>query len=189
MKIARLNLSVALVVAMSAASAQAGKPALRSGLQPGKTVPSFYTRAVTGPLANKSVCYVCRNGARPVVMLLMRKIGPEMKPLLTGIDKIVDKNRANGLRGFGVLINDNSRKATSAVQTFAFNNRLQLPLTVAGEVLAGKGGHNLHKDAALTVVLYRKQKVVKSWTFRDGELKEEDVKAIGKRLREFIEKK
>lgn len=162
---------------------------LRSGPKPGDSVPSFYTRAVTGPLANKSVCYVCRNGDRPVVMLLMRRIGRDMKPLLTKVDKIVDGNRASGLRGFGVLIDDNSRKATSAVQTFAFNNKIQLPLTVSGRAIAGAGGHKLHKDAALTVVLYRRQKVVRTWSFRAGEIKPADVAAIAKRLASFARSK
>ncbi len=43
----------------------------------GEEVPSFYVRTVTGPLAGKSVCYVCRHGDRPVVMVLLRELGPE----------------------------------------------------------------------------------------------------------------
>lgn len=186
----RLFLLIGILCSLSGAAIASGKPAeepLKSGPESGDMVPSFYTRAVTGPLRNKSVCYVCRNGARPVVMLLMRRIGPELKPLLKGIDTIVDENRANGLRGFGVLIEDDARKATSAVQTFAFNNKIRFPLTVSGEGIAN--GHKLHKKAALTVVLYRKQKVVKTWTFREGELNKADVAAISKHVKDFASKK
>ena len=75
---------------------------LESGLKVGEHVPSFYTRAVTGPLMNKSVCYVCRNGQRPVVMVLMRRIDAELKPLMKSLDRLVDGNRAAGLGRDGI---------------------------------------------------------------------------------------
>src|SRR5258708_1314941 len=77
---------------------------LQSGLKVGEKVPTFYVRAITGPLKNKSVCYVCRNGDRPVVMLFIRQITPELKRLLKGIDGEVDQHRASGLRSFGVFL-------------------------------------------------------------------------------------
>ena len=60
-------------------SATKMKATLNSGRAVGEYVPTFYSRAVTGPLMNKSICYVCRNGARPVVMILMRRVEPEWK--------------------------------------------------------------------------------------------------------------
>ena len=47
---------------------------LISGLAAGKEVPSFFVRAITGPQMNRSVCFVCRNGDRPVVMVMMRRL-------------------------------------------------------------------------------------------------------------------
>ena len=93
------------------------KPTLQSGREVGETVPRFYVRAVTGPLANRSVCYVCRNGDRPVVMVLLRDCLPELPPLLTGLDEVIDQNRAVGLRGFGVLIAPDQQTAVSKLQT------------------------------------------------------------------------
>ena len=61
--------------------------------------------------------------------------------------------------------------------------------TVSGRAIAGAGGHKLHKDAALTVVLYRRQKVVRTWSFRAGEIKPADVAAIAKRLASFAKSK
>ena len=134
---------------------------------------------------NKSVCYVCRNGQRTVVMILLRRIDAELKPLLKKIDRLVDRNRAAGLRSFGVLISDQSTKATSAVQTFAFNNKISIPLAVAGKNAAATGNQNLSPDAAITVVLYRKRKVVQTWSYRAGELKPADVNGIVMRIKRF----
>ena len=158
------------------------KPALRVGDE----VPSFYCRAVTGPLRNKSVCYVCRNGQRPVVMLLMRQLRPEYGRLLQGIDRVVDENRADGLRGFGVLLSDSGLQATSAVQTFAFNHKLSLPLTVSGRTVASADSRLIPAAATLTVVLYRHRKVVAAFSYRAGELQKAERQRLLHRIRQFI---
>ncbi|MFQ5734463.1 MAG: hypothetical protein ACE5KM_21215 [Planctomycetaceae bacterium] len=158
---------------------------LRSGPKVGSRVPSFYTRAVTGPLMNKSLCYVCRNGRRPVVMLFFRRVGPRLTPLLKGVDVIIDKHRADGLRGFGVFVGGNPAKAASGVQTFAFDNKIAMPLTIAGETTASAEGLTIHRDAAVTVVLYRKRKVVQTWAFRAGQLTAGDVKRLKTQIERF----
>src|SRR5262245_44631175 len=104
---------------------------LQSGLKVGEKVPTFYVRAVTGPLKNKSVCYVCRNGDRPVVMLFVRQITPELKKLLKRIDGEVDEHRAAGLRSFGVFVANDSKEVLPQVQTLAFDEKINLPLTIA----------------------------------------------------------
>jgi len=96
----------------------------------GATVPSFFCHVVTGPLKNKSVCYVCRNGDRPVVMVILRRVSPEAGDLLRRIQQIVDQHRADGVRAFGVYVNDNTSRSVSRVQTFAFDGRVKLPLTI-----------------------------------------------------------
>src|SRR4029079_15241118 len=90
---------------------------LASGPKVGEKVSTFYVRAVTGPLKSKSVCYVRRNGDRPVVMLFIRQITPELKTLLKGIDAEVDRSRASGLRSFGVFLPGDGAELLPQVQT------------------------------------------------------------------------
>jgi len=158
---------------------------LDSGRAVGDEVPSFYVRAVTGPLRNKSVCYVCRNGARPVVMVLLREVEPELKPLLETVDRLVDRNRAAGLRSFGVLLSDDPGGAVSTVQTFAFNNKVAMPLTVATETVGGRGCQAVHPDAAVTVVLYRERRVVARFAYRSGDLNPPRIRDLTESIREF----
>lgn len=143
---------------------------LRSGLQPGERVPTFYVRAITGPLRNKSVCYVCRNGDRPVVMVFVRSASPELRRLLKEIDEQIDSHRADGLRGFGVFLAGERKDLLSEVQTLAFEEKLGLPLTIAAATVEGPAGQNLDPAAAVTVVLYRDQTVVANFAYREGEL-------------------
>lgn len=163
---------------VSLASSHAAEPELHSGVEVGELVPSFYMRAVTGSLMNKSVCYVCRNGARPVVMVLVRRMDPELKPLLQKIDKEVDRQRGDGLRSFGVMIADEPFKAVAPVQTFAFNHDIAMPFGVAPRSVAAAASQNLHADAVVTVVLYRKQRVVRRFAFRKGELSEKRIERV-----------
>ncbi|MBW3539554.1 MAG: hypothetical protein KY476_04730 [Planctomycetes bacterium] len=143
---------------------------IASGRAPGDYVPTFYVRAVTGPLRNKSVCYVCRHGDRPVVMILLRQVGPELKSLFRNVDRLVERNRASGLKSFGVLLSDEGFPATGRVQTFAFENRIATPLCVAGEAVASPTCQNVHSDAAVTIVLYRDRRVIATHSLRPDEL-------------------
>ncbi len=159
--------------------------ALKSGRVVGDGVPSFFVRTITGPLSNKSVCYVCRNGDRPVVMILMRRLSPKLNHLLKEVDKIVDKNRAIGLRSFGVLINDAPVKVAPQLQTLAFDEKIALPLTVATRAIASPSCQNIHQDAEVTIVLYRKQRVVSNYGFRSGELTKKEVTTLLQRIHRF----
>jgi hypothetical protein len=160
---------------------------LQSGLKVGEKVPTFYVRAITGPLKNKSVCYVCRNGDRPVVMLFIRDITPELKTLLKQIDKEVDDHRAEGLRSFGVFVAGDSKELLPQVQTLAFDEKISLPLTIAAAPSDGSAGRSLHPDAAVTVILYRDQTVVANFAFRAKELQAEQCEAVLKGIRALAE--
>jgi len=151
---------------------------LRSGLRPGEHVPTFYVRAITGPLRNKSVCYVCRNGDRPVVMVFVRSVSPELRRLLKEIDEQIDAHRADGLRGFGVFLAGERKDLLSEVQTLAFEEKLGLPLTIAAATVEGPAGQNLDAAAAVTVILYRDQTVVANFAYREGELSESEQSRI-----------
>lgn len=154
----------------TAAKSIAPRTPLESGVTVGEIVPQFYSRVVTGPLMNRSTCFVCRYGERPVVMVLMRKVGPEMRPLMKNIDRLVEQHRAGGLRSFGVHVSDQSFPAISSVQTFAFNTHLSLPLTVGTDAIGAESCQNLNPEATVTIIFYAKRKVIERFAFRSDEL-------------------
>lgn len=157
-----------------------------SGRDIGDYVPTFYTRAVTGPLMNRSVCYVCRNGQRPVVMVFFRKLPGDFKPLLKQVDRLVDNHRAEGLRSFGVFVSKDPSDAISQVQTFSFDHKIALPLTVASTTVAEPHCQNIHEDADVTVVLYQKRRVVKRYAFRSGEVKSSQIQAVSQSIQQLL---
>ena len=159
--------------AQEASEDQAADAGPVGGFQTGDKVPYFYVRAITGPLSGKSVCYVCRNGDRPVVMVLVRRIIPVLPTLLKQVDEAVDGHRADGLRGFGVFVDKDPRRLLPQVQTLSFNGKLSLPLTIAAAPAEGLGWRGLPDEVAVSVVLYRDQQVLKSFQFRDEAAAEE----------------
>lgn len=151
---------------------------LTSGRAVGDKVPQFFVRAVTGPLSNKSVCYVCRNGDRPVVMVFLRDLVSGTPDLLKQLDRSVDQHRAVGLRGFCVLLSEDQRSATSRLQTLSFDNQLSLPLTVASPQLEAPASQNLNPDAAVTVVLYQDTTVISTHAYRSDEVTSERIREL-----------
>lgn len=174
-----------IAVCVCLAATHAGEPArpLQSGLKVGDKVSTFYVRAVTGPLKNKSVCYVCRNGDRPVVMLFIRQITPELKTLLKGIDAEIDRSRASGLRSFGVFLPVDGKELLPQVQTLAFDEKINLPLTIAAAPSDGSAGGTIHPDAAVTVMLYRDQTVTANFAYRADELQDGEIAKVLKGIR------
>lgn len=174
------------VEAVSTASQTEPKKSLQSGPKIGSTIHQFFVRAVTGPHRNRSVCYVCRYGSRPVVMVLIQKSDPKIATLLKTIDAIVDDNRVSGLRSFGVLVTDESARAVPILQTMAFDEKIRMPLTAATTAIAGSSCHNLHKDAATTVILYRDQQAVKNFAFVKGEISKRSIRPLIESVEQLI---
>ena len=135
---------------------------------------------------NKSICYVCRNGQRPVVAGFVRSFEPKLKSLLQNIDRVVDRNRVIGLRSFTVKLGDDPFSDISAVQTFSFNNKIAMPFTVASEAVAVPSCQNIHSNAAVTVVFYRKRRVEKTFVFRKGELTTDEVRTVIQGVKDFV---
>jgi hypothetical protein len=153
-------------------------PALKSGPEPGTTVSSFYVRAVTGSLAGKSVCYVCRNGDRPVVIVFLRDLDADATRLMKRLDATVNQHRADGLRCFVVLFSESSQKDSARLQTIAFDEKLDIPLTLATETLTGPMTRSIAAEATATVVFYDQLKVTECLSYRKGECDDTACKAV-----------
>jgi len=180
--------SVPVVIPTTTAGADASKSVnapLRSGPTTGKEVPSFYVRAITGPQMNRSVCFVCRNGDRPVVMVLLRRLESGTSAVLKGIDELIDRRRADGLRAFGVMLSDEPSKIAPHLQTISFDEKLSMPLSVGPETLGEKDSLAVDPAASATIVVYRQRKVIWTAALRSNELRDDAVRI--RRTREIVE--
>lgn len=142
-----------LLCGLWCAPVRAADMAVRAG-HVGSEVPSFQMRTVAGPLMNRSICQVCRNGDRPVVMVLLREAGPRQRMLLRNLDRVLEERRGDGLRGFCVYLSDQPRWDISRVQTFAFNGRIEMPIGVTPNELGAVGRMDVPAESTATVFFY-----------------------------------
>jgi len=119
--------------------------------------------------------------------VLIQKPDPKIATLLKAIDAVVDDNRVSGLRSFGVLVTDESARAVPILQTMAFDERIRMPLTAATTAIAGSSCHNLHEDAATTVILYRNQQAVRNYAFAEGTIDKRSLKPLLEGVKRLID--
>ncbi len=101
------QLSILTALALLALTTQAPAEDIKSGLQPGKFVGAFYVTkcagaADDGVAVGKELCYRCKNGGRPQVMVFTRSTK--------------DKNVVKLIQELDKAIADNSEKESAGVR-------------------------------------------------------------------------
>lgn len=153
----------------------------------GAEIPSFYVRAVTGPQAGKSVCYVCRNGDRPVVLVLLKELSPDTAALLKELDRSVNRHRADGLRCFAVFLTDTPQKDSARLQTMAFDEKIDIPLTLAGEAATQGSSVAVPVGTTISVITYHDRRIVQRFSFKPGTCDESARRTIISASEKLIE--
>lgn len=176
--IAAFALTCAVLVTGVIVPSQGDETASPGELEISDEVPSFYVRAVTGPLAGKSVCYVCRNGDRPAVIVLLRELGDDSTALLKQLDQVVNEHRAEGLRCFAVLLTENPQRDAARLQTMAFDEKIALPLTLASHATIQGSILAFPRESAVSVITYSERKIVQRFSFPAGACDDKSRKSV-----------
>jgi hypothetical protein len=129
-------------------------------------------------------------GQRPVALLFARNVTGALGMLLKQLDDAVAKNRAVELRSIAVFLTSDSKATEAKLKELARDASLSdnVPLVIP-ETPDSIKPYKIHPDADLTVVLYRRYKVLNNFAFRAGEIQEKDVKAIMASLGKIIPSK
>jgi len=156
-------MSFALVLALVVTTVRA-EEGIKSGPDT-KIGGAFQVKAITGEMQGKQLCYVCKFGAeaRPAVVLIFtQKADENLATVIKSVDEIQKSNAKLGtvVVGVGGVEASDLEKLQSA-------NKLTTPLTVAIDK-DGPKAYNLNKDAAVTVLVYKKGGVIsKNFAFKD----------------------
>ncbi len=126
-------------------------------------------------------------GERPVAILFVRDVTGALGMLLKQLDEAVARNKAVDMRSFAVFLTNDGKAAEAKLKELAQKAKISeaFPLLIPEDPAALKP-YKIHEEAEVTVVLYRKYKVLDNFAFKAGELKEEDVKAIVAALPKII---
>ncbi|MBA4062867.1 MAG: hypothetical protein C0501_04010 [Isosphaera sp.] len=155
------NAGLAVAVALTLSAARADD--LKSGPD-GKIGGAFQVKAITGEKAGESLCYVCKyNGeARPAVVLMFtRKADENVAAVVKAMDEVQKTNAKLGTVVVGV-----GGVAAADFENLQKTHKLTTALTVA-EDKDGPAAYKLNKDAAVTVLVYKKGgEITKSFAFK-----------------------
>ncbi len=117
-----------------------------------------------------------------------REITDELASLVKEIDKLVahPKDNSSQNRSFFVLLTDDPDAAAEKLTQVAKECEIKnTPLTVF-DGISGPKNYNIHKDAEITVMMWKGAKVVKNSAFGKGELNEDAVKKVLADAKEFL---
>jgi hypothetical protein len=183
----RLLLSLGLAVLLAFAAEAAGPVA--SGLKPGQRPGPYSSLVAVGPQRGKSHCFICETEDRPAVIVFARKLDDGLGRLVRLLDQAAADCKKEELRAWVTMLHEDESAFSPRVVEWARKQSVRgVPVSVFEDV-DGPPAYRLSRDAEVTVLLSVKQKVVRNFAFRSGELTEARVAEIGKAIEAMVGKK
>ncbi|MDA0808697.1 MAG: hypothetical protein O2983_03465 [Planctomycetota bacterium] len=181
-------LASSVVLAIAAASAVSfAADGVKSGLQPNEKAGFFLVKDVTGPNKDKSLCYRCKFGGRPVAAIFTREINDDLAGLVKKLDEAVKKNEDKQLKSFVVFLTNDPDKDEKKLEELARKHELKsVPLTMFdGET--GPETYKISKDAETTVLLWKGLTVQSNHAYAKGKFDKKDTEVVLKDLNKIIQ--
>ena len=150
-----LGLGVAFVVGGNAMA----DDAVKSGPQDGDRLGAFYVTKVAGAENDgvdegQNLCYRCKNGARPQVIVFTRSTDPKVAKLVQKLDKAIAENEDSQLRVFVNLLGEDKEDLTDQAKKFAAKSSAKnVPIVVPNEFENGPDNYGINAKAAVTITL------------------------------------
>jgi hypothetical protein len=161
--------AVTLLVAGVAIAAE-----LKSGLQPGQKIGAFDVQKIAGATddgvaVGSELCYRCKYGSRPMVMVFTRKTDEKLVDLVKKLDAAVEKNKDVKLAAFvNVLGDDKSAAETSAKELASAAKAENVPVVVPVEFKNGPDNYGIDPKADQTIIIASEGTVTANHTFETG---------------------
>lgn len=152
-------LSLGFVVAFAFSGVASAEPAVKSGPQKGDSLGAFYVTKVAGAEndgvdKNANLCYRCRNGRRPQVIVFTRAADGKVAELVAKLDKAVQENSSSKLRVFVNVLGDDKADATDHAKKLAASTKAKnIPFVVPNEFENGPDNYGINAKAEVTITL------------------------------------
>ncbi len=186
MKLKVLALAIALMSFVSLAVAED----VKSGLKVGEGIGPFNVTKLVGAEkdgvnAGTNLCYRCRNGARPQVMVFTRSSDEKVVSFVKKLDAELAKNSDKQLRAFVNYLGESKDSAAEAAKKLcATANAENVPFVVPNEFENGPEDYGLNAKAEVTILVAKEGKVVANHAFAKG--KDLDIDSIVKDIEKAV---
>lgn len=169
------------VVLMTVATASAE---VTSGPQVGERVGAFTVTKVTGNpddgvADGKKLCYRCKMGQRPVVMVFARSADDKLASFLKELDEEIEEHADSKLTAFVNMIGGEEESMKKAAADFVAKHDIKrVAFVIPEDVKNGPEDFKIAPDADITVVCYKEGEVKANHAFAAGGLTDEKIEAI-----------
>ncbi len=179
MKLKPLLLLTVLITGAPAPAA--GEDHLKSGPQPGASIPGpCHVLTVTNVgmpgSAGTKTDFIERYGQDPVVLVFARGVNDPLTGLVNRLDAEVARNKAARLRAVVVVLSDDDGLETRLKDLAEKQAIRNVSLALMNP--AGPPRYNLAKKADVTILLSKRRKVVANHAFKKGDLTGAAVDAV-----------
>lgn len=179
----RVFLPMAAAVAMAFAGVARAEE-LKSGLQAGEGIGAFTVEKCAGAAddgvkVGQKLCYRCKLGARPMVMVFSRHADDKLAKLVGELDKTVADKADSKLAAFVNLIGDDAADLKATAEKFEKSHKTgKVAIVVPTDQPNGPDNYKLSKDADVTVIIAKDGKVAANHALKADKLDEKAIKAI-----------
>jgi hypothetical protein len=157
---------------------------LKSGLQPGDSIGAFDVVKCSGASEDgvkvgAQLCYRCKYGGRPMVMVFARTADESLAALTTKLDEEVAEHSDKKLAAFVNLMGADREALEDQAEKFGKDTKVSnVPIVVPVEFENGPADYGINPDVGVTVIVADKGAVVASHALAADGLTEEAVAAI-----------
>jgi len=182
---------LSLVVALTCAGTLIAEDAVKSGPPVGERLGAFNVTKIAGAESDgvelgKNLCYRCRNGAKPQVIVFTRSTDPKVVELLRKLDTAVIEHEGEKLTSFVNLLGEDKGELTAKAKEFAATSKTtNLPFVVPNEFENGPDNYGINAKAAVTVVLATDSEVKSTVAVSD--VKDLNVEAVVKEIGKLVD--
>jgi hypothetical protein len=177
--------SLCLWVVFAAACCAAFQVAegVKSGLQPGEQIPgAFHSLNINGAHAGNPHCLICEYGLDPVVLIFARESANAGEPLTNLLRKLDEAmGRYQAVHGMIVFLSDDFAKVQSRQRVITDLENFAKDLknvVVSVDGPAGPDKYKINEKAEISVLMYRKHKVVENLVFSKGKLTDKEIATV-----------
>lgn len=178
----RFAITTAMVLAFGAACV--ARAEVTSGPQVGDSVGAFIVTKVTGNPDDgvddgKSLCYRCKMGQRPVVMVFARSADEKFAKFLKKLEGELEEHADDKLTAFVNMVGTDADSLKKAAADFVAKHGIKrVAFVVPEDAKDGPADFKIAPDADVTVVCYKGGEVMANHAFAKGQLSDDKIAAV-----------
>ena len=163
---------------------------IKSGLKVGEGIGPFDVTKLAGAekdgvSVGKQLCYRCKNGSRPQVMIFTRSSDEKVVSFVKQLDAALAKNSDKQLTAFVNYLGESKDAAADAAKKLCSTAKVELvPFVVPNEFENGPEDYGINAKADVTILIAKEGKVTANHAF--AKAKDLDASSVLKDIEKSV---